>query len=94
MAKISERIELFKGDSKKQRKDQIKENNEKPSLGEIREFIEVLKQSQIDMSREIKELNMILGNTLEIASKVRKYCEEKNDLGKVTTLEELNTRRK
>ena len=36
MAKISERLELFKSDTKKQRKEQIRENNEKPSLGEIK----------------------------------------------------------
>lgn len=39
IAKISERIELFKSDSKKQRKDQIRENSEKPSLSEFNEFI-------------------------------------------------------
>jgi len=42
---------MFKNDSKKQRKDQIKENNEKPSLADIKELIETIKQSSIDMGR-------------------------------------------
>ena len=36
----------------------------------------------------------MLSNTLEIANKVRKYCEEKQDFSKVSSIEELNQRRK
>ncbi len=46
------------------------------------------------MSRELNELNRIMANTLDIASKVRKYCEDKHDFGTVKTLDELNVRRK
>ena len=37
------------------------------------------------MGREQKELQKILSNTLDVASKVRKYCEERQDLSKVTS---------
>jgi transposase len=51
LAKITERIDFFKSDSKRQRKDQIRDNSEKPSPSEIKDLIEHIKQSHLDLSR-------------------------------------------
>ena len=42
----------------------------------------------------MKELKAILNNSLDIASRARKYCEEKHDLRAVKNIEELSLRRK
>lgn len=86
LARISERIELFRTDAKKPRKDQIRENCDKPHPNEIKEFIETIRQSAVDLSKEAKELTRILTNTFDVASKVHKYCEEKQDLSAITSL--------
>ena len=39
-------------------------------------------------------MKRVLHNTLEIANRVRKYCEEKHDLSKVINIEELGVRKK
>ena len=57
-------------------------------------MIENIKQSSVDLGQELKELKQILSNSLDIASRVRKYCEEKHDLKAVKNIEELNIRRK
>lgn len=44
-------MDSFKAEPKKQRKEQIKENSEKPTLSEITEFIETLTHSKADMGR-------------------------------------------
>ena len=63
-------------------------------MGEVKELIENMKLSPVDMERQIKELKTILSNSLEIASKVRKYCEERNDFEKAKTVEELGVYRR
>lgn len=82
LARINERLESFKNDSKKQRKDQIRENNEKPTMNEINDFIEILKHSSVDMSREIRELTAIIENCISISCKVTAYVETKGDCQK------------
>lgn len=51
LARVHERMDSFKAEPKKQRKEQIKENSEKPTLSEITEFIETLTHSKADMGR-------------------------------------------
>ena len=48
----------------------------------------------MDLGQELKELKQMLSNSLDIASRVRKYCEERHDLSAVKNIEELNVRRK
>jgi hypothetical protein len=53
----------------------------------------MLKHSNVDMSKETRELTRIINNSLEIGSKVKKYIEEKGDCTNCN-LEELSNRRK
>jgi hypothetical protein len=53
----------------------------------------MIKHSSIDMGREIKELTRIINNSLEIASRVKRYIEEKGDCSHCN-LDELSKRRK
>jgi len=45
------------------------------------------------MGKEVKEMMRIINNCLEIGGRVKKYVEEKGDVGKLG-LEELNERKK
>ena len=51
IAKIHERLDFFRSEAKKQRKEQIRENSEKPLMGEVKELIENMKLSPVDMER-------------------------------------------
>ena len=53
----------------------------------------MLKHSNVDMSKEMRELTRFVNNSLEIAGRVKKYIEEKGDCS-LCNLEELSNRRK
>jgi hypothetical protein len=66
-------MEYFKTEKKLQLKDQIRDNNEKPSLAEATELLEALKHSSVETGREVRELTRIINGSLETAAKVRRY---------------------
>jgi hypothetical protein len=77
-----------------QRKEQIKDNSEKPTISEVTELIETLKHSQVEMGKEVRELTRVINNSLEVAGRVKKYIEERGDCGTASSLDELALRRK
>lgn len=62
--KVYEKIEHFKADPKKQRKEQMKENLQKPNIREISDLIEILKESKVDMESQINELTETINKSL------------------------------